>query len=442
MKKTKYINEIFSYLLVFIATLAILFLGLTLTATIPKSKIEDNLKKSATYLEKNSGIKRLQPGREYTYLHLYADSVVLNIINCVDTNKPIKSIMWDNYYETIKMDVNNDFIEAVKENKKPNQQYIRYWHGSMIILRPLLMIISLEQMYQVNYILLIILAIALLIMIWKKSKKIAIAYIISMIMIAFPIIAMCLEFVWTFYIMFISSIIAINIKKDKNLYKLFLIIGMITCFFDFLTTEIITLFVPLLIILAIKKEKDEIQSFKEGAIIFLKSCILWFVGYAGMWIAKWTLASIILNINALEYVKDQALLRVNGLQGLDSAKKMYVGAITQNWHTLYPINSVKRTSSLWLIIAIFVVFFAIIIDWKKIKNNKSSLILLVIAIMPYIRYLVLANHSYRHSFFTFRSQIITIMAVTYFILDNSRLKDKIKQVANTQINIKGKNKNE
>lgn len=86
MKKTKYINEIFSYLLVFIATLAILFLGLTLTATIPKSKIEDNLKKSATYLEKNSGIKRLQPGREYTYLHLYADSVILNIINCIDTN--------------------------------------------------------------------------------------------------------------------------------------------------------------------------------------------------------------------------------------------------------------------------------------------------------------------------------------------------------------------
>ena len=438
----KYIKNILGYILVFIITLVILFLGLTLTAKIPKSKIEENLKKSATYLEKNSGFKRLQPGREYTYLHLYADSIILNIINCVDTNKPIQSIMWDKYYETIKMDINNDFIEVVQENKEPNQQYIRYWHGSMMILRPLLMIISLEQMYQANYILLIILAIALLIMIWKKSKKIAIAYIISMIMIAFPIIAMCLEFVWPFYIMLISSMIATNIKKDRSLYKLFLIIGMITCFFDFLTTEIVTLFVPLLIIFAIKKEKDEIHSFKDGAIIFLKSSILWFAGYVGMWIAKWTLASIILNINALEYVKDQALLRVNGLQGLDSAEKMYIGAITKNWHTLYPINIVKRTSKLWLIVAAFAVFFAIIIDWKKIKNNKSSLILLVIAIMPYIRYLVLANHSYRHSFFTFRSQIITIMAVTYFILDNGRLKNKIKQIANIQINIKGKNKNE
>ena len=39
-----------------------------------------------TLIEKNSGFKRVQPGREYTYLHLYADSVILNIINCIDTN--------------------------------------------------------------------------------------------------------------------------------------------------------------------------------------------------------------------------------------------------------------------------------------------------------------------------------------------------------------------
>ena len=79
-------EKILEYLLVFIMTLIILFFGLALTAKIPKTKIEENLKKSASYLEKNSGFKRVQPGREYTYLHLYADSVILNIINCIDTN--------------------------------------------------------------------------------------------------------------------------------------------------------------------------------------------------------------------------------------------------------------------------------------------------------------------------------------------------------------------
>ena len=435
-------KKILEYLLVFIMTLIILFFGLALTAKIPKTKIEENLKKSASYLEKNSGFKRVQPGREYTYLHLYADSVILNIINCIDTNKPIESIMWANYYEIIKMDINNDFIEVVQENKEPNQQYIRYWHGSMLILRPLLVFLSLEQIYKVNYISITVLALILLIIIWKRSKKLAIAYLLSMIMIAFPIVGMCLEYVWTFYIMLISSIIAINIKKEKNLYKLFLVTGMITCFLDFLTTEIITLFVPLILILGIKKEKNEIINFKDAVKVFFKSCVLWFIGYAGMWISKWILASLILNINAIDYVKDQALLRMNGLQGLNSAKEMYIGAITNNWHTLYPINIVKKTSELWWMLGGLVTFFILIIDWKKIKNNKESLIMLIIAVMPYLRYLILANHSYRHSFFTFRSQMISIMALTYFILDNCRLKDKITKLANIQINVKGKNKYE
>lgn len=435
-------KKILEYLLVFIMTLIILFFGLALTAKIPKTKIEENLKKSASYLEKNSGFKRVQPGREYTYLHLYADSVILNIINCIDTNKPIESIMWANYYEIIKMDINNDFIEVVQENKEPNQQYIRYWHGSMLILRPLLVFLSLEQIYKVNYISITVLALILLIIIWKRSKKLAISYLLSMIMIAFPIVGMCLEYVWTFYIMLISSIIAINIKKEKNLYKLCLVTGMITCFLDFLTTEIITLFVPLILILGIKKEKNEIINFKDAVKVFFKSCVLWFIGYAGMWISKWILASLILNINAIDYVKDQALLRMNGLQGLNSAKEMYIGAITNNWHTLYPINIVKKTSELWWMLGAFVTFFILMIDWKKIKNNKESLIMLIIAVMPYLRYLVLANHSYRHSFFTFRSQMISIMALTYFILDNCRLKDKITKLANIQINVKGKNKYE
>ena len=133
---------------------------------------------------------------------------------------------------------------------------------------------------------------------------------------------------------------------------------------------------------------------------------------------------------------------MNGLQGLNSAKEMYIGAITNNWHTLYPINIVKKTSELWWMLGGLVTFFILIIDWKKIKNNKESLIMLIIAVMPYLRYLVLANHSYRHSFFTFRSQMISIMALTYFILDNCRLKDKITKLANIQINVKGKNKYE
>ena len=61
------------------------------------------------------------------------------------------------------------------------------------------------------------------------------------------------------------------------------------------------------------------------------------------------------------------------------------------------------------------------------ENNKKNwfiVILLVIAITPYLRYLLLANHSYRHSFFTFRDQIVTIMCLIIISLELKKEKYK------------------
>ena len=44
-----------------------------------------------------------------------------------------------------------------------------------------------------------------------------------------------------------------------------------------------------------------------------------------------------------------------------------------------------------------------------------QILLLIIAMMPYLRYLILANHSFRHYMFTYRLQIITIIAVVWAI---------------------------
>lgn len=251
-----------------------------------------------------------------------------------------------------------------------------------------------------------------------------------MIMIAFPIVSLCLEYTWTFYIMLITSIIAICIEKDKEkqLNVLFFIVGMLTCFLDFLTTEIITLFVPMLFVLIIRKKEGRLTSFKQGIKFVLQSGILWLIGYVGMWLAKWALSSIILGINAMDYVTAKAMNRINGLQGLESMEKMYIGAITRNWHALYPINIIKKQSDLWLIPIGFAIFIGIFTDWKNIKKMWFPALLLIIALMPYARYLVLANHSYRHSMFTFRTQMITIIALGWAVLESLNYKLIFKEI--------------
>lgn len=417
--KNKYVISVIKYTLIYIITLVLSTLLLVLVSKIPKSKIEKNIIESAKFYKDKEGIEELLKRRDYTFVHYYADSILLNVIYSEDSNHPAESAMWAKYYEKIKMDTNKDFVNMVKDHLEPNQQYIRYWHGSIIILKPLLVFFNIEQIYIINKILMYLMALVLFIILFKKSKKVSIIFLFSMIMVAFPIVPKCIEYTWTFYIMIIVSIISLLIEKkgDKPLYTLFFITGMITCYFDFLTTELITLFVPLLLIVGIRKEENRNGSFKECVFLLLKCSMLWGISYVAMWFSKWILASLILNINAMDYVKDSAWLRLNGLQNIESKEIMYTGAIYKNFHNLYPLNIVKKTSTLWIYVGIVFSLILATFDWKNIKKKWFSLIMLIIGIIPYIRYLILANHSYKHAFFTFRSQIITIIALGLIVLD-------------------------
>lgn len=421
---------ILKYILIFITILLIAFGLLGATAKIPKQAIMEKMQESVSFFKESAGMDEIQKRREYTGLHYYADSILMNIIYCIDSEKPVESVMWARYYETVKADVNNDFIKVVEKDKEPNQQYIRYWHGSMVILRPLLVFFNFEQILLINKITMWILAIILLVILFKKSKTLAVAYIISMVMIAFPIVPMCLEYTWTFYIMLIASILAILIEKkgDKHFLALIFITGMLTCYFDFLTTEIITLFVPLVLVLYIRKKEGRISSFKEGFLLLIKATVLWGIAYIGMWLAKWLLTSFIFHVNVIQYVKDNAMLRINGLQGLTSYQEMYLGAIFKNWHNLYPINIVKRNSHLIIGVVVFVAIILVSFDWKNIKKKWMAPILLIMALAPYARYLILANHSYRHAFFTFRNQMITVICIVLIFAECLNYKMLFKEI--------------
>lgn len=309
------VKNIGKYALIYFICVGVLFGLLVLTAMIPKEAIKKNIQDSVQFYKENDGADEVYKRREYSMLHYYADSMVLNIIYSIDSEHPVQSVMWSKYYFEIYADINNDFIKAVEENKEPNQQYLRYWHGSMVILRPLLTFLNMEQIYLLNKIIMYGLALALTILIFRKSKKIAIVFLLALFVVAFAFVPFCLEYSWTFYIMLIASIIAIQIEKKGNeaIYILLLITGITTCFFDFLTTEIITLFVPLLLVLLLRRENGTLLNFKETLKFIVIACLLWSIGYCGMWFIKWGLASIILNINAMDYVKDNAMLRINGL---------------------------------------------------------------------------------------------------------------------------------
>lgn len=425
----KILKSILKYILVFVCLVATLLGIYTATVKfIPKEKLLDNIKESLQYLDSNTEIIEVKPTREYSYLHVYADEILLNMIYCIDSNKPLESIMESKYY---KDDINftEDFPnleEALENGGQGNQEYIRYWHGSMVIIRPLLMFFNISEIYHIFAVIMIILiAVLFIILIRKKQYLLLVATIIGYIMIAINYVPFCLEYVWTFLIMLIVSIIGILTKKHN---MLFFITGIITCFLDFLTTEIITLFVPIIYIYTIKYKNREIKDFKEGIKLIAKYSALWLTGYCIMWGTKWLLASIILNVNALDFVLNKAKKRISGHVRGYSTGYMLKNSILRNVSAIYPFYMIHETSIAVCLILCIVIPTALLIKKDK-KSLLNFLIFMIIAIMPYIRYLVLLNHSFMHYIFTFRDQLITIMSLIVGIaisIDKTKLKQEVK----------------
>ena len=332
------IKNIIKYIIVFVVTVFVLFGSLVLTAMIPKSAIEKNIKESLNFYKKHNGIYRIIYKRYDTYIHYYADTRKLNVLYNIEPKDPVRSVLWSKYYQKAYIDSNVDFINEVERSEEPNTNYLRYWNGCMVFLRPLLTIFKMDTVYLINIIILSILALILLVLLFLRSKKLAIIFIISLILTSCWYVPICIEYSVMFYVMIITSILTLLIdKKDSDisvsnnrLLVLFLITGIVATFFDFLTTEILTIFVPLLFLIIIRKKENRLESFKNTLIFILKACILWFLGYGLMWLTKWVLSSLILNINAFDYVKRNFTLRFNGLQGLESKEVLYRNVIPRN----------------------------------------------------------------------------------------------------------------
>lgn len=427
----KILKKFLRYILVFIIAVFFLISILTFVAKMPTKYVEKNLVESAEYFKENVGevIYQIRK-REYTYLHPYADQVILNIIYCLDTEHPFKSVLEARYYTNNRLDGNNyKYVELVENDYEGDTEYLRYWHGSIVFIKPLLMLFSLEQIYVVNAIVLSLLTLILFILLFRKNKfEIIISMIIALIMISCRYVPFTFEYVWTFYIMLIVSIIVIIIEAkegaNKKLLDIFFVTGIITCFLDFLTTEILTITVPLVIIISMRFKDKRIVSFKQEFLFVIKSILLWGIGYTAMWLTKWCLSAIFLDIDIVGAVKDSLLTRVNGQVFDYTTTQLMKFSVERNLFILYPLFLIRRKKYILLFILIALIFAFIATFKVKKENFKYAGLMIMLALIPYIRDIGLSNHSYRHAFFVFRNQIPTIMGIV-LILVNCANKEKL-----------------
>ena len=140
-----------------------------------------------------------------------------------------------------------------------------------------------------------------------------------------------------------------------------------------------------------------------------------------MWIMKWILASIVLGIDVMPYVQSHISERLNGyVVGYPLSGNFYVDTIVMNIRNLFPFEyGISGAVLLFILAAIFIVMPVATgrIVLRKTINGWRIGLYATLGFIPYVRYIVLHNHSYVHFFFTYRAQAATVMAICFIILE-------------------------
>lgn len=201
---------IIRYASVFLIVILIMFLALTGASLIPTAAIQKQSEESAEYLlQKNTHFYNFIDGSlgrlpyrawDCSKVDQIADAILLSIAYYIDPDDPVESVLWANYYDGREDNadhlrtINESYQRTVNGEVEANKQYLRYWHGSLIIVRPLLTFLNLRQMKIVQGGVIAILLLTLLSLLLKYSLKAeAICFSIAMVAVSVWFVPLSLE---------------------------------------------------------------------------------------------------------------------------------------------------------------------------------------------------------------------------------------------------------
>lgn len=427
--------------LLFMLLILLQFGGLAASAMIPRSSIQHHLEESAELLNEHPVFFYLSDNPA-SRIDRYADSILLNIAYYYDAEHPIASVLRSSYYYTAIANENANLQYALTHTVEPTLDYSRYWHGSIVLIRPLLLLLNLKQIY-------ILLAVVLLLLIgglmyclirYRYGYSTVICLLLGLVMVSVWYVPFSLEYVWTVLFMLLACIFVVFFYQygSRCLLMLMLIFGSLTAYFDFLTTETLTLLPPLALILIKAYQPDtdhtagaslRMRSLRDGFAFILPCCLVWGLAYACTWFMKWGLGSIILHENLFASAFSQASLRLQGTVELSDevavqGPVMLLHAVFRNLYHLFPFSYLGQHAVWVLCLVLFVILFFYYMTRRGGGINPLPFLLILLAGIPLIRYMALANHSYIHCFFTYRALFASVFCISNAVcqgVDTSRL---------------------
>lgn len=378
---------------------------LTLVYTLPIAPIESNIIESAKLIEQEGTYPSLFPWCTST-LDNFTDSLMLGHAAYRGYYSPwVEAMKVHNYYMQSKMpdqELVDYYLHGVKYDFIDS--YTQYWHGYLILLKPLLSLADFGTIRILNgFFQLFSTVFLLFLMVKAKLNKFILPYVLSVLCLMPLALAKCLQFSSCYYLMIWGSIAVIILYQKHSDYHsfsvLFLYIGIFLAYFDFLTYPILTFGIPFLFYLNLCDTINIRDSFR----VFCKFLASWAIGYGGMWLGKLIIGTLITGENLFLRASGEVSFWLFSEKSF-SLFEMFYGNIRDFAYTPFMIL---------LVLYVFVYIFLVLRKNKRLFSTASLHIVfpyILTAILPLLWYCFLFKPSGIHHFFTNKALAVSAFA--------------------------------
>ena len=319
-------------------------------------------------------------------------------------------------------------LTLAMENPQPEPletvwYYPLYWHGYLVILKPALTFFNVSDLRLLNlYFQMFLIATALILI----YKKLGLTLAFALILLTLNPVTAAIDFQNSdvFCIILLSTIFILRrnemLLRGQNYLYFFLIIGIVTAYFDFLTYPITGLGIPLCIFVLMNKDFFCNAEPKKVLTKLFSSSFAWGFGYGGMWFGKW----LVIYTRIVVYIKNTKATDVfyGAINQIVYRSSSSEGGITFTTLDVFKRNfDAMFSGPLPIILGLLIILFLclLIIKRQKICVTKSmALTFAFIILLPFIWYAVVKNHSYVHPFLAYRDLAITIFGLTCFLAES------------------------
>lgn len=386
-------------------------LALILAYTIPVSPMREHISQSLPMLKREFDSSELIVGYPGSLTGNFTDCLMLeNAVYQSDERSVLEQILYMYRGESSTGDgwaPGESLVDYMEGIPQPREvEYARYWHGYLVVLKPLLFLTNFNTIRIMASSIQLILVTMIVMACGRRGEFfLGKAFLVSIPFLYYFGLYASLSLSICFYLM--MGLMLVQLKWDAELrkhgwyYRFFLIAGMMTAYFDFLTYPLVTLGFPLCVYLYLDK---------TGIMHSLKNLVWysaeWSGGYLGLWALKWVLTDILAKGSTIKDGLQTVLMRTDTAAG-NSRMAGFLAVTGQNAGEFF------NWGFYLLIFGIFIWLCNIICKGRKRLTKgtlREGIGLFVVALYPIIWFFLTQNHSEEHWMYTCKILAVTVFA--------------------------------